>query len=487
MKPISPGTKSLPLDIVGSTSFGRYPKISVEETFNMIITDDWLGPYAGYAIATELLPGGIGRGLFTSSTLGKMVAVVDDSVFLVDAYLGVRRIGLLATTAGTVYIDGNNGGQIAICDLTNIYIYNFNANTFSIASIDFIPGYISFQDGYFISVSTGTNQWRLSSPNDGTSWPDDAPNDGFLQTKPDTVVAALKMPGKGNLLHVFGHNVTEQWYDTGLTLFPYQKNSYSNIDYGCLNPATIATNDNLMCWLAANEKSGPVIMVSDGGQAQKISNDGIDFRLANLTNPSDSSAFFMRHDGHLIYQLTFPTDNVSYAYDFNTQKFFTVTDHSLDHHIARSLAFFNNNYYFVSFVDGNLYKMSTNIVTYDGTVNGVIVQNEIPRIRKCKSINLPDRSRFIVQSLTFPIEMGQQVVPIGDTESITFPRVDLSASINGGETFGTFEGVYSKAAGFPQNRLIWWSAGSGNEYVPQFRFYGGARFVASNGEATIYQ
>ena len=55
-----------PINIVGSSTFGRYPKISIEKTYNMFISDEFLVPYAGYQIAissSEFTNGKIGRGI----------------------------------------------------------------------------------------------------------------------------------------------------------------------------------------------------------------------------------------------------------------------------------------------------------------------------------------------------------------------------------------------------------------------------------------
>jgi hypothetical protein len=288
--------------------------------------------------------------------------------------------------------------------------------------------------------------------------------------------------------------------------------------------------------LAANEKSGPVIAYSTGGDINRISTDGIDFKFTQLTNPGNSYGFLFRQDGHLIYQITFPDDNLTYIYDFNTKKFFTLCDKNMNAHIAKRITFFNDNYYFVSFIDGNLYQISTQFTTYNG--------DEIPRIRVCRNIRLPDASRFAVNNLTFTIEQGTQVdtfineplltdlgeiiltdsgLPIlvegnglqiiieepittdlgqnlltnnGEiifanvisTAPYAIPQtVDLSVSKNGGESFGT---IWSKNLNTPgnfRNRLIYWNLGAANDFVPQFRFWGLSRFVATDGIVSIYQ
>jgi len=57
--------QEVPLKIVGGNHFGRYPKISVEQTFNMIISDGALVEYAGYKNIKNLNPNQTGRSIYS--------------------------------------------------------------------------------------------------------------------------------------------------------------------------------------------------------------------------------------------------------------------------------------------------------------------------------------------------------------------------------------------------------------------------------------
>lgn len=459
------------LDIVGSTVFGRYPKISVNQTWNMIISDDFLVSYAGYKKKISITNSGIGRGIFNSTRSNRLIVVIEDSVYSITPDFQYTKIGDLKTFEGDVFIDENNARQIAISDLSNLYIYDYEKNEFLTSNvdfnIDFIPGYICFQDGYFITTFKNQSKWGLSESNNGKIWPTilRAP----FQTKPDNPVGIVRFPGKGNLLLVIGSIVTEPWMDIGLQRFPYQRNSGYNIDYGCLNPSTIASNDNFVVWLASNEKSGPFIAYTDGGMIKRISNDGIDFRLSQLKNPSNSYAFLFQQDGHLIYQITWPDDNITYAYDFNTNKFFNLCDPFMNSHIAKKVVFFNGSYYFVSLIDGNLYELSTKYNMQN--------ENIMPRIRICSNLRLPNQRRFVVSSIGFTIEQG---------ENSDIPLIDLNISRDGGETFGSSIRKYLNKEGKRQNILNYFGLGSANDFVPQFRFWTNGRVLATNGLIEYY-
>lgn len=475
MKPSSRGSVDVPLQMVGSTKFGRYPQISLEQTVNMIISDEWNVPTPGYVKTTDLSGNGEGRGIFSSVRLNGMIAVEDNQVFLISNTLAATPIATLDTDSGDVFIAENDASQIALCDRTAIYIYDYSLPATTFTKIDkdvtgFRPGHISFQDGYFISVDLERPQWRLSALNNGLSWPAAPNNVGSFQTKADSPLATIPIPGKANQLFVMGGTVTESWTDVGYRIFPYQRSTGFNIDYGCVNPATIAKSDTFVIWLGKNEKSGLAIMYSSGGPVKQISNDGIDFRLASLENPLDAYGFLYRQDGHLIYQITFPTDNLTYIYDFETQRFFTLTDEKGNHHIAKEVAFFNDKYYFISFNNGGLYEMSSKYTTYEGAV--------IPRLRVPPTTRLKDASGFVGESLAFTVEQGHN----DDLE-----RIDLSLSTDGGYNFGSTVETTLNSLGNTRSRFTQYGFGYMNTLTLMFRFWGNGRFLINDGIITIRQ
>lgn len=555
--------KTYPLNIVGSSTFGRYPKISIEKTYNMYISDKFLVPYAGYmvAIPSSAFSGGTeGRGIFESTKFNnKIVVVISNRVYLVTIFYNQQKekvisyevipIGNLQTVTGPVYIAENNKPQIGISDGTAFYIYDPTLTpSFQTISIDFAPGYLTFHDTYFIMPASNTNLWRLSASNDGTLWPDDKNHVGALQTKPDNVQAVVRFPSKGNLIFVMGSIVTEAWFDTGAVIFPYQRLNQFNIDYGCLSAASIAFMDEIVVWLAANEKSGPSIVYSNGGMPKKISTDGIDYLFSLLQNPQDSQGFMYRQDGHLFYHINFYSDNISLFYDFNNDKFYHACDQNLNYFIGGEVAYNNNQYYFISRNNGNVFAFDTSFTTYQDTnaITGALETHEIPRIRTCANIRTPGQDYLIINDIGFTIESGEtdyqqqslgeiiliaqngnQLVSqggfigiisqdgkllisqngkilvsqqnaegsealliaqqMGDTgtSNLSLPHVDLSISDDGGATFGNEWAYYLPPIGHRKNRLNWWQAGISNDFVPQFKFWGLNRFVATDGEVNV--
>lgn len=546
--------QQIPLNLCGSSVFGRYPKISQERTYNMFQSDGWLVDYAGYSIVvpSTLLSRGIeGRGIFTSTKFNRMVVVIDNLVYLINIvwdqetqaplFTEISPIGTLSSISGVVYITENNKPQILISDNNNLYIYDpqISGTILPVPLLDFRPGYITFHDDFFIAAAsqdTGSglgiqnNTWRLSlksqgylNPTDGsTAWPYISQNVGVLTSKPDNVQAVVRFPSKGNMIFVMGSVVTEAWFDTGAQLFPYQRNNQFNIDYGCISPATVAYMDEIVVWLAQNEKSGPIVMYSNGGMPQKITTDGIDYLFAQLQNPQNSQGFLYRQDGHLFYHLNFYSDNISLFFDFLPNgeiKIYDACDQRMNYFIAAEVAFFGNQYYFVSRNSGNLYAFDTIFTNYQDVESAsqtMINTYIIPRIRICKNIRLPTQDYFIANDFGFTIESGetnyyqqftsssgdlfsllngqpfvllngQNFLLTSDSESFlqSTPVVYMSLSYDGGASFGNRWAYQLPAIGQRRNRLMWWQGGITNDCVAMFEFEGMGRFLSTDGYCNI--
>lgn len=527
---MTPGGTEIPVRIVGSSIFGRHPIISDERTWNMFISDEWLLNFAGYEQAVEILPAGVeGRGLFHSTRGDFLIAVLGSNIYRINNNLGWTFLFSIGTSTGEVFMDENLSSQIAIVDgSTSAYIYNYTTGTTGVVDFTgggtvFTPNYVTYQNTYFIfgngDRTTSGSQWFVYKTGFNPStlanplqliWVQTL----TLQTKPDFAKACMRIPSHGNNLLVMGSTVCEIWQNVpGIQI--YQRNSNINIDYGVASVSTIAASDDMIAWLGINEKSSPAIMVMAGGQAQRISTDGIDYLLSGVKFPSESTAMFYRQDGHVFYILTFfnEADNFSIMYDFTTQKFFDITDWDFTYHPARQMAYFNNEIYFVSLKQGSLMRISTDL-------NSISTDNqnayEIPRIRKCDTYRLPGSDRFIVNQFSFTIENGVErnvdfqfecdgyilgessgsimyseddfpLLVEGGSCQIYRPRIDITCSKNGGETYGNAVSYYMHSTGNYKNQPRINKLGEANQFTIQMRFWGFGAVVAANGKLEVYQ
>ncbi len=447
---VTPNSEQLPLKIVGSSSFGDYPKISLEKTYNMFESDGFLVPYPGWHKVLELLASGIeGRGLFKSFRGNRMIAVVDSLVYDINANLGPLLVGTLETSGGEVFMDENLHQQICIVDGLNMYIYNYGApRSFTLQTggdlvgpnPPLIPNYVSYHNTFFLIGNgnmTGDGAfWYAYAYSSPTTIVEHSQMS--LETKPDTALAIKRIPGQGANVLVIGGSVCEVWTQVGGlspegTAIDYQRNNSISIDEGCYSVSTIADDDEHIAWLGNNDSNLPSIMVMTGQQTKRISTDGIDYFLQSLQHPEQSTGMIYRLNGHLFYHLTFynAADNTTLLYDFNTEKFYHSCDHNLNFHPARQIVHFNINSQFNTAVDnvpqniffiakngGAIYQMSQQFYDINEDINSDILAGtdpnlryEMQRIRICPPIRFPTSAPFKINQLCFTIEMGVDDLP----------------------------------------------------------------------------
>ena len=537
----------IPIKVVGSSSFGRYGKISCEKTYNLFESDGWLVPFAGYKRVLELLPAGAGRGIFHSIRGNFLIAVVNANVYKIDFVLPPVKIGTINTNFGEVVIDENLNNQICIVDGVNIWIYNWGTNSALTVQTGnpldngtLVPNYVCFHNTFFLignaNRSGSSQSWYAYSFVSATTIGIASTQGGTfaLETKPDYPIAVKRIPGQAANVLVFGTSVCEIYTQIG-GVQNYRRNNTASIDYGCASVSTIASSDQYIAWLAVNESNAPVIMAYSGQDISPISSDGIDYLMESIKYPNQSTAMFCRVDGHLFYQLTFynPADNITLAYDFTAEKFYNLSDSELNYHPARDYVYFNQKTYFISLKNASIYVSSTDINTYDENILNpwqpgydLAKSRDIQRIRICDTVRQPDNDRFIANVLTFTIEQGEDPNVSGLSVDIVFPllsedgatissypiltepgisivdesswnskpsytmpyqpRVDLSISYDDGATWSATVSKELNPVGYRKNILNFNRLGAANSLIFKIRFWGTGRVIAGQGMLEVY-
>ncbi|MES2356267.1 MAG: hypothetical protein V4568_18050 [Pseudomonadota bacterium] len=525
------GIQQIPVNVVGSSTYGRFAKISAAKTLNMFIStagegdssEAWLVNFPGYKAVLQILTAGEGRGIFRSIRGNFMLAVINANVYRINENLGATLIGALASDSGEVYMDENLNNQICIVDGTNAYIYNHSlAPNLTIQSLSgsLVPNYVTYHNTFFLFGNGNTTgngaAWYAYSFASATTI--SQTTQLALQTKPDYAIAVKRIPSQSANVLVFGTAVCEVHQQVG-GIQNYRRVNAISVDYGCLNVSTIDAADQYIAWLGVNEFNAPVIMVYSGQGSATISSDGISYELGKIKFPAQSTAAFVRVDGHLMYQLTFynEVDNVTYLYDFKTKMFFNLSDQHLNFHPARRYAYFNQKTYFVSLTSTKIYEINPDFTVIDENVSGTDANNiyDMQRIRITDTFAQDDSDRFIANRLTLTIEQGTDPDATGaaaqETNIITEPgftppltdiiteggidivmegastagpaynpRVDLSISTDGAETWSSTVPYYMNLLGYRRNIMNWNRMGAVNTITFKFRFWGRFRFIVNN-------
>src|SRR5882757_3525801 len=90
--------QEVPLNMVGGNKFGRYNKISQEETFNFLVSDDALVIYAGYKNVLTQSPSAVGRAIYSSTRGNIIIAVWGSGVYSISQGLVATLVGTIATS-----------------------------------------------------------------------------------------------------------------------------------------------------------------------------------------------------------------------------------------------------------------------------------------------------------------------------------------------------------------------------------------------------
>src|SRR6185295_6279796 len=397
---------------------------------------------------------------------------------------------------------------------------------------DLIPVMVCFHDTYFHigngnTTGNGAKWYVFQFETDSTI---EVADGGVLslQTKPDYARAIVRLSEKGKNVIVFGTAVTEIHINspltTGLETLLYQRIPTINIDYGVLSLATIASSDDMVCWLAINEKSAPVIMYFDGNAHHTISTDGINYQLGTLKNPGKSVGFFYKKDGHLFYQITFydEQDNLTLAYDFTEKNFLNLSDYNLNFHPARQVIYVGQRTFFISLTNGAIYETGTDFTTYDENIakkgrpnylpehnhiiprqavcgtyrfNGELMPQPVCGIRLTLAVEQGqdlDYSELSVtagcsdviiteEGETVITEEGEDVITEGSTQCFTYvPGIDFSFSQDGAQTWSNEVRAISNYTAERQNITEWTGFGQINEFTPKFKFWTAGRVVCGN-------
>jgi len=523
-------TQPQEVKVVGSSTFGVFPKISLEQTWNMFVSDNWLINFPGWKRIFSTIDGNEGRGIFYSSRGNIAIIVVDNNVYKANDALGSVLVGTIGTRTGEVFIDENLSSQVCIVDGNNAYIYNYSTGDFTVQTLTvnggafvMIPGYVCYHNSFFLIApsendSNSTSDWYAFQRATDSTITHVTESTFPLQVKPDFCVAVKRLPGKANHVIAIGRNVCQVYTNVG-GLENYRPSSQFNIDSGTVSRSTIAGSDEFVAFLSQNEESTPAILLTDGTSKKLVSTDGIDNFLRTIKRPDLSTAYFYRQNGHLFYILTFyySEDNTTLAYDVTSDKFYYMSDQKFNYHPARQVAIFGGRPVFVSLAKGYTYELNPDL---DGVYEDVDSNDgeTIPHLRITNTLRYAKRQYF--KQFMFLVEQGVTSFPaLHEGVEVCFnamltedgeemltedgqvmlaengycstelhrPRIDLSMSKNGNQSFSNIVGVNMNPEGKYRNVIQWHRLGFGNEITFQIAFWGLNRFVAQNGQLEASQ
>lgn len=218
-------------------------------------------------------------------------------------------------------------------------------------------------DNYIVYNNPTTQQWGSTdllspiSPQTSYSLKDGAPDD----------LVALIVDHRE--VYLMGEISSEVWTDVGTVPFPFQRIPGTSTQHGIAAPFSLYRLGNSFAYVSRNNRGQAQIMQMQGYIPQRISTHAVENTLANQY-VEDAVAWTYQLEGHEVYVVTFPTLNLTWAYDATTQMWhkwlYTATDSTYERHRGNCCATFQGLVIVGDYENGKLYQLDKTNYTDDG-------------------------------------------------------------------------------------------------------------------------
>jgi hypothetical protein len=281
---------------------------------------------------------------------------------------------------------------------------------------------VQYFDGYFFFNQPGTGRYQITGLLSQTI---NALDFATAEGSPDLLISLIVNQREGWL---FGESSIEVVFDSGSSLFPFQRIQGAFIEQGCAAKFSPAKSSTAIFWLSADDRGQGMVMKAVGYQPQRISTHAIEFAISQYSRIDDAIGYTYQQEGHSFYVLTFPTGNATWVYDESTQLWHerawrNPADASLNRHRSNCQMAFAGKVIVGDWETGKLYQL--NLDAYDD--NGDI----LPAIRQCAHLATADDTLQIFHRLWIDMETGVGL----STGQGSDPQVMLEWSDDAGHNF----------------------------------------------------
>jgi hypothetical protein len=307
-------------------------------------------------------------------------------------------------------------------------------------------------DNYIVYNNPTTQQWGSTdllspiSPQTSYSLKDGAPDD----------LVALIVDHRE--VYLMGEISSEVWTDVGTVPFPFQRIPGTSTQHGIAAPFSLYRLGNSFAYVSRNNRGQAQIMQMQGYIPQRISTHAVENTLANQ-NVDDAVAWTYQLEGHEVYVVTFPSLNLTWAYDATTQMWhkwlYTTNDNEYQRHRGNCCATFQGLVIIGDYSNGKLYQLDKTNYTDDG-------QN-VRRLRRAPHL-VTEFQRQYFDELQIQFQPGVGTTGLSNALQAINLQSPYYITPTGTLTIGAFETVYlgefstinaNTPTTYPQAMLRW--------------------------------
>lgn len=402
---------------------------------------DAVSPYTYYpapGLTQLVVPAGSGGarpgGLYMA-TSSDLYYVAGPTVYYVDPSWTLTTIGTLTTSIGAVSFADNGSTALLVDGSTNGYQIDLTTRTMTVISeaangppvgggsvyafyggtrADVIDGFIVLNEpGTSNFYSTYTNEMVF----DALYF---AAKNGYSDPLVSLIVTLRQ-------IWLIGQKTTELWFDAGDANFPFEILPGAFVQHGCVAPSSVAQVDGSIYFLSQDLAGTCLLMQGHGQTVTAINTQAIATQWSNYPTVTDAVGFCFTQNGHVFYQLNFPTADKSWRWDDTTKQWHEavwVDGNGVEHqHRVACAAFAYGLNVGGDWQTGTLYKIDPTVSTDNGAP--MYWRRGYPHL-------MQDGKRVIYRSFDFDMSSGLPLYyPVGSP-----PLFFLRWSDTRGQTYG---------------------------------------------------
>jgi hypothetical protein len=256
-------------------------------------------------------------------------------------------------------------------------------------------------------------------------------------------------------VYLLGEVSSEVWIDAGTSPFPFQRIPGTSTQHGIAAPFSVARLGNSFAYLSRNIRGQSQIVQMNGYVPTRISTHAVENSLTNQV-VSDAVAWTYQLEGHEVYVISFPTINLTWAYDVASGMWhkWLYTNNLGQYERARGncCAEFQGLVMVGDYSNGKIYKLDKLNYTDDG--------QHVRRLRRAPHL-VSDFQREYFDELQIQFQPGVGL-STGQGEN---PQAMLRWSDNGGSTWSNEHWTTIGLIGKYANRAIWRRLGTARDRV----------------------
>lgn len=420
---------------------------------------------------TQIGSAGNGVGRAHEVAAGREFAVKGITLYEIDSNGGETARGTVAIGAdpATISYNGDGGDQLFVTSGGNGYIFNMTTLAFTqVAALNGKASMGAHLDGYFLALDANTSTLYISNLLAGLTW--STGTDFAQRSQASDPWIALRVNGK--YVWLFGTETSEVWYDTGGS-FPFAPYPSGLVPYGIAAAYSTAQVGAALVWLGASASGGYYVLQANGFTAEVISTIPHQLAMSRYSVVSDAIADSYNEIGHTFYVLTFPTADVTWAWDAATG------------HWARRGTWMQSTGTFVAWRPGfhawafgehrMLDHKTTSVYRLSSAITTDVDSTDIRRVRRAPCLEGEDQ-RIFYSSFQLDLESGlgieigsySSVIPTNNNQ--TSSQIMLRMSNDGGKNWGAELWKPMGKLGAYGFRAIWHRLGCGRRRVFEVAF-----------------